>query len=98
MESSPPLSDLGNQLRAATLEARRASIERDRLIVELRARKVKIKDIAHMADMTYSGVIHVVQRLGYVCPRCGAMSHHPEDAAERYCARCHQFEERPPKP
>jgi hypothetical protein len=28
----------------------------------------------------------------YVCPRCGAQSYHPKDKAERYCARCHQFE------
>lgn len=30
----------------------------------------------------------------YVCPRCGARSHHPRDAAERYCVRCHLFEGR----
>lgn len=28
----------------------------------------------------------------YVCPRCGARSYHPKDAAERYCGRCHLFE------
>jgi hypothetical protein len=27
----------------------------------------------------------------YVCPRCGARSYHPRDAAERYCGRCHLF-------
>jgi ribosomal protein S27AE len=28
----------------------------------------------------------------YKCPRCGAISHNPNDAANRYCGRCHQFE------
>lgn len=27
----------------------------------------------------------------FICPRCGAVSHNPHDAAERYCARCHVF-------
>jgi hypothetical protein len=27
----------------------------------------------------------------FVCPRCGAVSHHPTDAAERYCGACHAF-------
>ena len=28
------------------------------------------------------------------CPRCGAVSYHPRDVAERpYCGRCHQFHE-----
>ena len=26
-----------------------------------------------------------------VCPRCGAVSHHPKDISERYCGRCHRF-------
>lgn len=26
-----------------------------------------------------------------VCPRCGAVSHHPKDITERYCGRCHRF-------
>jgi hypothetical protein len=25
------------------------------------------------------------------CPRCGAVSYHPRDVAERYCGRCHDF-------
>jgi hypothetical protein len=29
----------------------------------------------------------------YVCPRCGRTSHHPEDAAQRYCGACHRFED-----
>lgn len=28
-----------------------------------------------------------------VCPRCGAVSHHPKDITERYCGRCHRFHE-----
>jgi hypothetical protein len=27
----------------------------------------------------------------FTCPRCGAVSHNPHDAEERYCARCHLF-------
>lgn len=26
-----------------------------------------------------------------VCPRCGSVSHHPQDISERYCGRCHRF-------
>jgi hypothetical protein len=29
----------------------------------------------------------------YVCPRCGRVSHHPQDAANKYCGACHQFEQ-----
>ena len=29
----------------------------------------------------------------YVCPRCGRVSHHPQDLANKYCGACHQFEE-----
>ncbi len=25
------------------------------------------------------------------CPRCGWISHHPQDVANRYCGHCHQF-------
>jgi hypothetical protein len=28
---------------------------------------------------------------GFTCPRCGAVSHNPNDARERYCGRCHVF-------
>jgi endogenous inhibitor of DNA gyrase (YacG/DUF329 family) len=31
----------------------------------------------------------------YVCPRCGAVSHHPKDAEFRFCGRCHRFEDDP---
>jgi hypothetical protein len=27
----------------------------------------------------------------FVCPRCGAESHNPTDAAEGYCGRCHEW-------
>ena len=30
-------------------------------------------------------------RQPFRCPRCGAVSHNPKDACERYCARCHVF-------
>ena len=29
----------------------------------------------------------------YVCPRCGAKSWHPDDAKNKYCGRCHRFED-----
>ena len=33
----------------------------------------------------------------FACPRCGAVSHNPNDAAHRYCGRCHLFvEDAPP--
>jgi len=32
-------------------------------------------------------------RTRYECPRCGAVSYNPRDAAERYCVRCHEFAE-----
>ena len=31
----------------------------------------------------------------YVCPWCGAASHHPKDRQERFCARCDRFEDEP---
>lgn len=30
--------------------------------------------------------------LAYTCPKCGAVSHNPNDAANRYCGACHVFE------
>lgn len=27
----------------------------------------------------------------FVCPRCGKTSHHPVDAIEGYCAKCHDW-------
>lgn len=27
----------------------------------------------------------------FTCPFCGAVSHNPRDAEERYCGRCHVF-------
>jgi predicted RNA-binding Zn-ribbon protein involved in translation (DUF1610 family) len=27
----------------------------------------------------------------FVCPRCGAESHNPNDIVNRYCGRCHRF-------
>lgn len=29
----------------------------------------------------------------YTCPRCRAVSHNPNDLANRYCGWCHQFED-----
>jgi hypothetical protein len=26
-----------------------------------------------------------------VCPRCGAVSHHPMDITERYCSACNHY-------
>jgi hypothetical protein len=27
----------------------------------------------------------------FVCPRCGAVSHNPQDVKEGYCGRCHDW-------
>lgn len=27
----------------------------------------------------------------FSCPRCGAVSHHPDDVAQGYCGRCHDW-------
>ena len=34
----------------------------------------------------------------FTCPFCGAVSHNPNDARERYCVRCHVFVDGGPKP
>ncbi|HEY1244508.1 MAG TPA: hypothetical protein VGF29_06710 [Hyphomicrobiaceae bacterium] len=48
---------------------------------------------------TYALVIlfdHVTPgRLGIACLRCGQVSTHPQDVAERYCGACHQFHDAP---
>lgn len=31
----------------------------------------------------------------FTCPACGNTSHHPDDVANGYCGRCHQFTGRP---
>lgn len=31
----------------------------------------------------------------FTCPRCEAVSHNPNDAANRYCGRCHVFVDDP---
>lgn len=35
------------------------------------------------------------ERPVYVCRRCGMVSYHPKDLAERYCGACHKFEDEP---
>lgn len=30
----------------------------------------------------------------FTCPRCGAVSYHPEDVRQGYCGRCHDWTER----
>jgi ribosomal protein S27AE len=44
------------------------------------------------------GQAAVRERLGvplaasrFACPRCGAVSHHPQDVLEGYCGRCHDW-------
>ena len=27
----------------------------------------------------------------FMCPKCGRVSHHPEDAREGYCGHCHEW-------
>jgi hypothetical protein len=34
----------------------------------------------------------VLRAPSYTCPICGRVSYHPEDAANRYCGACHQWE------
>jgi|HubBroStandDraft_2_1064218.scaffolds.fasta_scaffold02197_2 predicted amidophosphoribosyltransferase len=36
--------------------------------------------------------------VSFVCPRCGAVSHNPNDVCERYCGRCHVFVDDQAKP
>lgn len=31
--------------------------------------------------------------MAYTCPRCGAMSHNPNDEARRFCGACNRFED-----
>lgn len=33
----------------------------------------------------------------FTCPRCGMISYHPGDVAERYCASCHDWTGVPPE-
>jgi hypothetical protein len=33
----------------------------------------------------------VTDEASFTCPRCGAESHHPMDAAEGYCGACHDW-------
>jgi hypothetical protein len=37
--------------------------------------------------------IHQSERPAIHCLICGAVSHHPQDVRERYCARCKRFHE-----
>jgi hypothetical protein len=34
----------------------------------------------------------------FECPRCGAVSHHPDDARFEWCGRCEDFTTRGPLP
>ena len=36
--------------------------------------------------------------MAFTCPRCGAVSHNPNDERERYCGRCHQWADDAPAP
>ncbi len=31
--------------------------------------------------------------MSYTCPKCGLISHNPTDEREKYCLRCHVFED-----
>lgn len=33
----------------------------------------------------------MIAAVPFTCPLCGAISHNPNDARERYCGRCHVF-------
>jgi hypothetical protein len=51
-----------------------------------------------LAVLVAAGLAEIARRVGrqpgpvYRCPRCGSISAHPRDIAERYCARCDRFE------
>lgn len=36
---------------------------------------------------------HYVHLPSITCPRCGKVSYHPKDIAEKYCGHCRQFHE-----
>jgi hypothetical protein len=36
--------------------------------------------------------------VAFTCPFCGAVSHNPNDALNRYCGRCHRFVDDGPPP
>jgi hypothetical protein len=39
--------------------------------------------------------VNPVQQPYIVCPKCGMVSHNPNDVRERYCGRCHAFHDDP---
>jgi ribosomal protein S27AE len=47
------------------------------------------------AAREYFQVVEVVDSAPpcYRCPRCGAISFNPHDREQKYCGRCHQFED-----
>jgi len=36
--------------------------------------------------------------MSFECPRCGAVSHNPNDERHGYCGRCHAWTREPPMP
>lgn len=43
-------------------------------------------------DTTYcDGGCGPAEPVGFTCPRCGMVSHDPEDNRRRYCGHCHDF-------
>jgi len=38
---------------------------------------------------------HLRTEPAFICPRCGTISHNPNDLAQRYCAHCHVFVDDP---
>jgi hypothetical protein len=43
----------------------------------------------HWMNLTGSAPGPGAPPAAFSCPCCGAVSHHPDDAAHGYCARCH---------
>ena len=57
----------------------------------LRSRRARHGPHQHERTMTGSTFVIADDGSRIICKLCDAVSHHPVDIAERYCARCHLF-------
>lgn len=53
---------------------------------------------AALANVAAARVADQQRQPSFVCPDCGARSHHPQDLLNGYCGRCHAFTGSPPGP
>jgi len=42
-----------------------------------------------MSDSKVEATFHGGE--SFTCPKCGRVSHHPEDVAQGYCSNCHDW-------